>query len=107
MAEQPSSASEPVRQDRPAINTTVPHPARVYDAEAMLTSGAESVAGYLDADARDPRKILSEAAGMLDLTRPTAVLLLGVLHNITDQDDPHGIVRRLMDAVPAGSYLAI
>jgi hypothetical protein len=30
-----------------------------------------------------------------------------VLHCIADEDDPAGIVTRLMDAVPPGSYLAL
>ena len=36
-----------------------------------------------------------------------AVMLIGILHCIPDQDDPAGIVARLMAAVPAGSYLTI
>jgi hypothetical protein len=36
-----------------------------------------------------------------------AVLLLGILHNIGDQHDPYGIARRLVQAMPGGSYLAI
>jgi S-adenosyl methyltransferase len=34
-------------------------------------------------------------------------MLLGILHCIPDADDPAAIVRRLLDAVPAGSYLVI
>lgn len=37
----------------------------------------------------------------------TAVLLLGILHNVGDEYDPHGIVRRLTRALADGSYLAI
>jgi hypothetical protein len=36
-----------------------------------------------------------------------AVTLIGILQAIPNADDPHGIVATLMDAVPAGSYLAI
>jgi hypothetical protein len=35
------------------------------------------------------------------------VLLIAILHFIADNDDPHAIVARLMDAMPAGSYLAL
>jgi hypothetical protein len=35
------------------------------------------------------------------------VLLIAVLHFVPDSDDPYGIVTKLMDAVPSGSYLAI
>jgi hypothetical protein len=34
-------------------------------------------------------------------------MLIGVLHFIPDEDDPYGIVARLVSALPAGSYLAI
>src|SRR5262249_21453689 len=43
----------------------------------------------------------------LDPTRPTAVLLLGILHMIQDSEGPYEIVAQLMDALPSGSYLAI
>ena len=38
---------------------------------------------------------------------PLAVLLVAVLHFIADYEDPRGIVATFMDAVPAGSYLAL
>jgi S-adenosyl methyltransferase len=42
-----------------------------------------------------------------DLGRPVAVLLVAVLHFLRDLDDPRGIIRRLMEAMPPGSYLVI
>jgi S-adenosyl methyltransferase len=50
---------------------------------------------------------LTQAAETIDFSQPVAVLLIAVLHFIQDADDPYGIVRSLMDAVPSGSYLAI
>ncbi len=76
-------------------------------AQALLTSTPEGVTSYLDADVRDPEKILCQAATRLDFSRPMALLLMGILHNVSDQSDPHGIVRRLVQAMPGGSYLAI
>jgi hypothetical protein len=76
-------------------------------AEALLAGRPEGATAYLEADARDPGRILREAAGVLDLGRPVAVLLLGVLHGIPDEEDPGAIVARLMSAVPPGSHLAI
>ena len=43
----------------------------------------------------------------LDFSRPVAAISLLTLHAISDDDDPQGIMARIMDAVPAGSYLAI
>jgi hypothetical protein len=76
-------------------------------AQALLTGSAEGAVAFLDADLRDPETILSEAAKTLDFGQPMAVLLLGILHSIGDGDDPYGIVRRLVQAIPGGSYLAI
>jgi len=76
-------------------------------ARALLTSSPEGRCAYIDADVRDPEKILNTAAEVLDLTEPVAVVLMAVLQFVPDDDDPHGIVRRLMTAVPAGSYLVI
>jgi hypothetical protein len=76
-------------------------------ARALLTSTAEGVTDYLDADARDTETILRAAANTLDFAQPVAVMLLGVLNFIGDDDEAQAIVRRLVAAVPAGSYLAI
>jgi hypothetical protein len=76
-------------------------------ARALLTSTAEGATAYVDADARDTSKILEAAAEVLDFSQPIAVMSLLVLQYIPDEDDPHGIVTRLMDAVPPGSYLTI
>jgi len=76
-------------------------------ARALLTTGSEGATAYLDEDLRNVPEIVAAAAGTLDLTQPVAVMLIGILHCIPDEDDPAGIVKQLMDAVPAGSYLAI
>jgi hypothetical protein len=82
-------------------------PLVLVHARALLTSSPEGVTDYIEADVRDPAKILEEAARTLDFTRPIGLMMLGVLGQIPDSDDPHGIVRRLVDALPQGSYLVI
>src|ERR1700757_2905232 len=76
-------------------------------ARALLTSGEAGATAYIDADLRDTGTILTQAAELLDFTKPVAVTLIAILHAIPDSDDPHAIVARLMDAVPSGSYLAV
>ena len=76
-------------------------------ARALLDSSESGATEYIDADLRDTGKILSQAAELLDFTKPVAVTLIAILHAIPDSDDPHAIVAKLMDAVPPGSYLAI
>ncbi|MBU8860600.1 MULTISPECIES: SAM-dependent methyltransferase [unclassified Micromonospora] len=77
-------------------------------ARALLTSSAEGATAYLDADLRDPERILAhpDLRRTLDLSQPVALMLLAVLHFVPDGDDPYAIVGRLLDALPAGSYLA-
>jgi hypothetical protein len=76
-------------------------------ARALLTSSPEGSTDYVDADLRDVDKIVAGAAHTLDFTQPVAVLLIAIMHFVPAADDPYGIVRRLMDAVPSGSYLVL
>jgi O-methyltransferase involved in polyketide biosynthesis len=76
-------------------------------ARALLTSAPEGRTAYVDADLRDPEKILAEARQVLDFDRPVAVLLLAVLHFLDDEADPYGIVARLMAGLPSGSHLVV
>ena len=76
-------------------------------ARALLTSHESGATEYIQADLRDTAAILREAASTLDFTEPVAVLLIAILHFIPAADDPRAIIRDLMAAVPAGSYLAV
>jgi S-adenosyl methyltransferase len=76
-------------------------------ARALLTSSPEGATDYIDADLRDPDKILQQAARTLDLTQPIAIMLMGILGHIADDDEAQSIVKRLLSGVPAGSYLTM
>jgi len=76
-------------------------------ARALLVSGPSGATSYLDADLRDSAQVLDYARGRLDFSQPVGVMLVAVLHLIGPEDDPYGIVRQLMDAVPPGSYLLL
>jgi hypothetical protein len=76
-------------------------------ARALLTTSPQGATDYLDADMRDPERILQEAARTLDLTQPVAIMLMGILGHIEDDDQARSIVRRLLDGVPSGSYLTM
>ena len=82
-------------------------PTVLAHARALLTSGPAGVTDYIDADLRDTGKILDIAARTLDFSQPVAITLMAIVHLIGDQDDPYGIIARLMDAMPSGSYLAM
>jgi len=78
-------------------------------ARALLRGGPAGRTAYIDADVRDTAAVLGapDLLATLDLDRPVALLLLAVLHFVGDADDPYGVARRLVDALPSGSYLAL
>lgn len=82
-------------------------PVAVAHSEAIV-AGDPNVA-VLRADARDPDSILDHpvVTGLLDLERPVAVLLVGLLHFIPDAADPIRMLGRYLGRVPSGSYLVI
>jgi O-methyltransferase involved in polyketide biosynthesis len=82
-------------------------PVVITHANALLTSTPEGRCDYLQADVRDVDAVLTGAARTLDFTQPVAVLMLQLLHFIPEQDDPYAIVRRIMSAVPPGSFLVL
>jgi S-adenosyl methyltransferase len=82
-------------------------PVVLVHARALLTSSPEGATAYIDADLRDPDNILQEAARTLDFTQPIAIMLMGILGHIADDDEAQSIVQRLVGAVSSGSYLTI
>jgi O-methyltransferase involved in polyketide biosynthesis len=82
-------------------------PLVLVHAQALLTSTPPGVTDYVEADVRDPEQILQAAAATLDFSRPVALMMLGIAGQLPDSDDPHAIVRRLLDALPPGSHLAL
>jgi hypothetical protein len=62
---------------------------------------------YLEADLHEPEAILKQVATTLDLKEPVAVILLGILHHIQDEDNPWDILARLMEGTSEGSFVAI
>jgi hypothetical protein len=80
-------------------------PLVLVHARALLLGTPEGATDYLDADVREPDKILQEAARALDLSEPTGLMMLGILGHVSDDDDPQAIVKRLMDGLASGSYL--
>lgn len=76
-------------------------------AHALLRGTPEGATAYICRDLRDADAIIREAKATLDFSKPTAVILFGILHFFDDTEDPSRIVTHLTDALPSGSYLAI
>jgi hypothetical protein len=78
-------------------------------ARALLTSSPEGRTAYVQADMREPQAIVDapQLASTLDLTRPVALSVIAVLQFVPDDLDPVGIVRRLLEPLPSGSFLAL
>ncbi|HEY6496924.1 MAG TPA: SAM-dependent methyltransferase [Trebonia sp.] len=82
-------------------------PMVLVHAKALLTSAPGGATSYIEADVRDPDTILAEAARALDLTAPVGLVMLGILGQLPDSDKPDALLRRYLDALPPGSYLAL
>jgi SAM-dependent methyltransferase len=74
-------------------------------ARALTVGSPAGRTDYLEADLRDPDRILAHAPAVLDLSRPVALLLVAVLHFLHDDAVALGVVRQLLNALPVGSYL--
>jgi hypothetical protein len=74
---------------------------------ALLADAA--TARFITADVRRPDEVLNdpEVQGFIDFGRPVGLLMLAILHHITDAEDPAAIAARLREALAPGSYLAI
>ncbi|HEX3591789.1 MAG TPA: SAM-dependent methyltransferase [Pseudonocardiaceae bacterium] len=66
-------------------------------------------ATVIQADLRQPDDVLGrrELTGMLDLSRPVAVLMIAVLHFLPDTDHPGDILRTYVDRLAPGSFVAL
>jgi O-methyltransferase involved in polyketide biosynthesis len=82
-------------------------PLVLVHARALLTSSPEGKTTYVEADLHDPDTILHEAAKTLDFSQPVAIMLLGVMHFISDDDALRQIIDRLLAAMPPGSHVAV
>lgn len=77
-------------------------------ARSLLAEDTETV-GVVVADATDPESILNDPVTnqYLDLDKPVAVLMSGLLHHIPDEKDPVGIVNTFKSRIVSGSYVLI
>ncbi|NGO44567.1 SAM-dependent methyltransferase [Streptomyces ureilyticus] len=77
--------------------------------QGLLASTPEGRTSYIEADFQHPEAILDSAEfrDTLDLSKPVALTVIAIVHFVLDEDDAVGIVRRLLEPLPSGSYLAM
>jgi hypothetical protein len=82
-------------------------PVAIAHSKALLEGNPD--AAIVEGDLREPEKILARlpVSGLIDLTQPVALLLVAVLHFVTDAEDPWQVVATLRDALAPGSYLVL
>jgi SAM-dependent methyltransferase len=76
-------------------------------AHALLVGTDVGRTAFVEGDLRSPDAILERAAETLDPDQPVALVMIGLLHVVPDRDEPHRLVRALLDGLAPGSYLAL
>ena len=71
--------------------------------------GAGSNTGFFLADLRDPVNVFQHPtiSELIDFDQPVGLLLVAVMHFVTDKEDPAGLVAAYRDALPSGSHLVL
>jgi len=82
-------------------------PVAVEHSRAILTGAGQTA--VVQADLREPESVLADPGltGLLDPGQPVAVLMVAVLHFVSDDADPRGIIGQYRDAAAPGSYLVV
>ena len=82
-------------------------PIVLVHARALLTSDPQGATAYVEADLRDPARILAAAAQTLDFTQPVALMLLGILGHIGSDEEAASVAKALLGGLASGSYLVV
>jgi hypothetical protein len=100
---------EVAQQTDPAARVVYADIDPVAIAHSKVILDGNDNAAVIDADLREPEKILDHeaVARLIRPGEPTGLLLVAVLHFISDADDPWNLVTRLRDALAPGSYLVL
>jgi hypothetical protein len=82
-------------------------PHAVVHGRALLATGENTL--FTQGDLRRPEAILEDplVRELIDFDEPVAILIVAILHFVSDEDDPGAIIARLHKAMAPGSHLAI
>ncbi len=78
-------------------------------ARALMQGTTEGKTAFIQADLRDPASILGSPSleSTLDRSQPIALMLIGIVHHLREDDRPYDLVAQLVDWLPSGSYFAL
>jgi SAM-dependent methyltransferase len=102
---------EVARHASPDIDIRVAYvdydPVVVSHGKAMLAERNCSI--VVQADLRDPASLLRhpDIKAHVDFSRPVGLILVNVLHWLTDDDHPREVLAALRDALVPGSFLVL
>jgi hypothetical protein len=82
-------------------------PVVLNHAEALLATNDSTI--VIREDMREPERILAnpDVQRIIDFSQPVAVLFAFVLHFVTNEEDPWGVVSAMTEPLVPGSYLAL
>jgi hypothetical protein len=82
-------------------------PVAVAHSKSILQGNAQTA--IVEADARYPEQFLRhpDAQRLLDFEQPVSLVLVAMLHFVTKDEEAYGLVQRMLDALPSGSYLVL
>ncbi|MEW9551716.1 SAM-dependent methyltransferase [Nonomuraea sp. NPDC050783] len=84
-----------------------------HDPIVLVHGGAlladDDTTAVVHADAREPEKILGDPGtrALIDFDRPVGLLMFGLLHHLADDEDPGGVLARLVAPLAPGSHVVI
>ncbi len=100
---------EVARQADPAARVVyVDHDPVVLAHARNMLQGVPNTA-IIERDLLTPHELLADLVlgSLIDFSQPTAFLFLSILHFVSDEADPAGLIARLLGPFPAGSHVAI
>jgi hypothetical protein len=91
---------------RPRVVYVDYDPAVVTLIRKVVGTSTVAAAGY---DVREPERIIAspEVTTLIDWSEPVAVLMVALLHFVTDEEDPARIVSAFRQRMASGSYLVL
>jgi len=100
---------EVARQIDPAVRVAYVDNDPIVHVHANALLAGQGSTSIVLADLRDPAGILArpEIRELIDFRQPIAVLMIAIVHFITDQEGPGEIITAFREAVAPGSYFAL